>query len=422
MTPDPDAQDRSAPWGLLALLTLLNVLNFLDRHLLAAAAPRLVAELRLTNAQLGFLVGFAFVAFFAVATLFVGALADRLSRTRLIAAGVVLWSIMTAATGAASAFTGLAAARLFIGLGEAVLVPAALSLLADRFPAWRLGLACGLFWAGLPVGRALSYFVAATLVPEVGWRACFYVLGAAGLPLAAALLFVADTPRRVPEAPPSASSLGEAGRALSRLASLRWIVAGNVLAAVAGSASQLEVAWLTAERGFSPERAALAGGIVVTLASVVGNPLVGALGDRWERKRAGGRLRCLAIVLAAVMPLAAGFYVLTPGSAAFYACWLAAQVALAAWPGTSSAAIQDLVPVRIRAATVAMVMAVVNLAGIGPGAWLAGAIGDALSLTAGLLAATAIGFLAVVPYVLAATSYPGPGQGRTADEDAERRT
>ena len=80
-------------------------------------------------------------------------------------------------------------------------------------------------------------------------------------------------------------------------------------------------------------------------------------------------------------------------------------------PGTSSAAIQDLVPARVRAATVATVMAVVNLVGIGPGAWMAGAIGDARSLTVGLLAATALGFLAVVPYGLAARDYPARGWG-----------
>jgi MFS family permease len=402
LTPDPNATGRPAPWGLLGLLTLLNVLNFLDRHFLAAAAPRIVADLRLTHTQLGLLVGFAFVAFFAVSSLLVGAMADRWSRSRLVAGGALLWSAMTAAAGAAEGFGGLALSRVFIGVGEAALVPAALSLLADRFPPARLGLACGIFWAGLPIGRALAYLMAGTLAPELGWRTCFHLLGALGVPFAAAMLLVPDPPRRAARS----SGLAEVGGLFGAVPSLRWIVAGNALAAFAGSASQLEVAWLAAERGFSPERAALAGGVVVTIASVVGNPLVGALGDRWERARAGGRLRCLAFVMAAVMPLAAGFYLLPPGSALFYVCWFAAQLALASWPGTSSAAIQDLAPPRIRALTVATAMALINLVGIGPGAWAAGAIGDARSLTSGLLTATLLGLLAVVPYVLASRRYP----------------
>jgi MFS family permease len=387
-------------WALLALLSALNVLNFLDRQLLAAAAPQVVSELGLTRTQLGLLLGFAFVALFSVATLLVGSLADRWSRTRIIAVGVALWSVMTAATGAAQGFGQLALARLLIGLGEAALVPSALSLLADRFPPSRLGLACGVFWAGFPIGRALSYLVAGMIAPELGWRACFYVLGAAGLPCAAAMLLFRDSPGGAAHS--SAAALGSVSRVFASIPGVRWIAAGNALAAVAASASQLEIEWLAAERGYSAAGAALAGGVVVTLASVLGNPLIGAWGDRWERERPGGRLRCLAVLMAGVMPLAAAFYVLPPGSAAFYTCWFAAQVALTAWPGTSSAAIQGLVPAALRARTVASVMVAVNLAGIGPGAWLAGAIGDARGLTAGLLVASGIGFLAVVPYLLAA--------------------
>jgi predicted MFS family arabinose efflux permease len=219
------------------------------------------------------------------------------------------------------------------------------------------------------------------------------------------LLFADDRPRAA-RSPAGGSTLSDALGSFASLPALRWVVAGNALASIAASASQLDVAWLAAERGFSPERAALASGIVVTLAGVLGNPLIGALGDRWESRRAGGRLRCLAVVMAAVMPLAAGFYLLPSGSAPFYACWLAAQFALACWPGASSAVIQELAPARTRALVVAAAMVAVNLLGIGPGAWLAGAVGDARSLTAGLLTASAVGWLAVVPYLLSARRYP----------------
>ena len=403
--PGESSKDASrAAWSLLAALSLLNALNFLDRQFLAAVAPLVVAELGLSRTELGILLGFAFVLFFAFATLALGFFADRVSRTRLVAAGVALWSLMTAASGAARGFSDLAAARLFVGLGEAALVPSALSLLADRFPASRLGLASGLFWAGYPIGRALSYFVAGTVVPSLGWRSCFYALGALGILGSGAMLLFHDPPR------PRAEGAGESGlgavfRTFGALPSLRWVVLGNTFAAFAASASQLEVAWLVAERGFTPERAASVGGTIVAAASVVGNPTVGAVADRLERGRPGGRLLCLAALTAVVMPLAVGFYLLPPGTVVFYACWFAAQLALAGWQGVSSAAIQELSPPRTRAFTLASAVVFVNLLGIGPGAAFAGAVGDARSLTAGLLAAAVVGLAAVVPYLLAARGY-----------------
>jgi MFS family permease len=396
----------TSAWALLVVLTLLNVLNFLDRQLLAAVAPRLVAELGLTNTQLGLLVGFAFVLFFSFATLALGTFADRVSRTRVVAAGVVLWTAMTAATGAARGFADLAVARLLVGLGEAALVPSALSLLADRFPASRLGLACGIFWAGYPVGRALSYLVAGVVAPHVGWRSCFFALGGIGFLGAAALFAFGDTSGRRAAAPPGdGSTVGEPGRAFTGSPALRWVVAGNVLAAFAASASQLDIAWLVAERGLAPGRAALAGAVVVATAGAVANPLVGALADRWERARPGGRLLCLATVMGATMPVAAAFYWLPPGVPSFYGCWLVAQLGLIGWQGVSSAAIQELTPPGRRALTVAQALVVINLLGIGPGASLTGAIGDARSLTAGLIAAAGIGLAGVVPYLLAARRF-----------------
>jgi MFS family permease len=399
-------------YSLLALLAFLNVLNFLDRQLLPAIGPRLVAEQRLTRTQLGLLVGFSFVAFFAVASLALGFFADRVSRTRLTALGVATWSAMTIATGAAQGFGQLALARLFIGLGEAALVPCALSLLADLFPARHLGLASGLFWAGWPVGRALSFFVAGTLVPAIGWRSCFTLLGAVGLPAAGLMLLFREPPR--PKAAPgsAAAAWRELRQAVADEPGLLWVTVGNVLLAVAAGAAALEVTWLVAERGMSPAQAALLSGVVVAAASLLGNPLVGALADRWERVRPGGRALCLAVLAATCMPPAIVFYRLAPDSVFFIPCWFLAQVAMGGWQGTSSAVVQQLAPPRIRALAVSLVLLLVNLLGIGPGSWLAGALGDARSLSAGLVAASAIGLLAVVPYALAARFSAGRQLGQ----------
>ena len=163
---------------LLCFLTLLNVMNFVDRQLLASFANFIVPDLELTNAQFGLLTGLVFIAFYAVMGLFMGALADMVHRPRLIAFGLTLWSLLTAASGAAKGFVSMAIPRMFIGVGESALTPTAMSMLADRFPATRLGFASGFYYLGVPVGVGVSLLVAGYLGPAIGWRNCFYALGA----------------------------------------------------------------------------------------------------------------------------------------------------------------------------------------------------------------------------------------------------
>ena len=153
-------------------------------------------DLGLTNTQFGLLTGLIFIIFYSIAGLFMGMLADRVNRTRLIAAGLALWSALTALSGAAKGFASLAIPRLFIGVGESIMTPTSMSLLADRFPSSRLGFASGVYYMGVPVGVAASLIVVAYLEPILGWRGCFYALGGAGVLLAIVMLFIKETPRK----------------------------------------------------------------------------------------------------------------------------------------------------------------------------------------------------------------------------------
>ena len=183
-------------WRMVAGLAALNVLSFVDRQLLVALAPLLIADLGLSRAQVGLLVGLAFMAVYGFGTLLSGILADRWPRPRLIAAGLGAWSAATALTGTASGFASLAAWRALVGIGEATLPPSALSMIGDRVPSARVGLANGLFYAGVPVGFALSFALAGFGAPRFGWRACFLALGTAGLVGVATVWRMADPPRR----------------------------------------------------------------------------------------------------------------------------------------------------------------------------------------------------------------------------------
>ena len=150
-------------------------------------------DLGLTNTEFGLLTGFAFLIFYSLMGLIMGAIADRVHRPRFIAFGIVLWSITTAVSGMAKSFWMLFIPRIFIGIGESVLTPTALSLLSDRFPKINMGLVSGVYYLAVPLGIASSLFIAGYLGPILGWRNCFYLLGIIGIALALLMLLFKET-------------------------------------------------------------------------------------------------------------------------------------------------------------------------------------------------------------------------------------
>ena len=128
--------------------------------------------------------------------LFMGILADKFHRPKLIALGVGLWSALTAISGAARGFVGLLLPRMFIGVGESILTPTSLSLLGDKFPQNKMGFVTGAYYMGVPIGAGLSLIIAGYLGPMIGWRMCFYILGMIGLIFAGIMFFIKETPRK----------------------------------------------------------------------------------------------------------------------------------------------------------------------------------------------------------------------------------
>ena len=236
---DVEAPVSRAALALLGFLTLLNILNFVDRTLIASLAPLLIADLGLSRTQIGLLAGFGFVVLYTFVGIFLGLAADHWPRLRLLAGGLALWSAMTALSGAARSFVHLVIPRVFVGIGEATLTPAALSMLGDAFPRRRLAIATGVYYTGVPLGMAMSLFVGSVIGPRFGWRACFFLLGGAGLLAVIALRFFREPPRR--GRPPAASAhafaaaaplpsirelLRDVGRALGRRRELLFVLLG----------------------------------------------------------------------------------------------------------------------------------------------------------------------------------------------------
>ena len=405
-TPTPDSPTPRAAWGLLAFLTLLNILNFVDRSLIASLAPLLIADLGLTRAEIGLLAGFGFVVLYSLVGLVLGLAADRWPRFPLVAGGLALWSAMTAISGLAKSFLHLAIPRIFVGVGEATLTPAALSMLGDAFPRRRLGLATGVYYAGIPLGTAASLLAAGYVAPRFGWRACFVVLGLFGLAAVAALPLLREPPRQSSAAAPGLPSLWrlsrEFGRAVIRRPALLLVLAGGTLLVYGSAAALLVVTWLVEERGFAFARAAYLAGVVAVAAGLLGNLAGGWFGDWCARRFPQGRLWSLVAMTLFFVPFSAGFYLLPVSTPLFWPCWFFACAGTTAWFGPLFAAIQELAPTAARSTTVAFALLVMNVAGVGPGPLVTGLIGDSSSLTRGLLLSVAVVLAASLPFALAA--------------------
>ena len=196
----------------LALLASANLLNYLDRFVVSILAEAIKADLRLDDAQLGFLLGTAFAIFYSIVGVAMGGISDRLSRKKVMAFGLALWSGMTALGGAATNFMTLAAARIGVGVGEAAANPCSHSLLADVFPPKNRALALGVYLAGTFLGGALAmavggYFLEhwstsmCMAVPIAGacdlaaWKAALFAVGIPGFPLALLLLTIREPAR-----------------------------------------------------------------------------------------------------------------------------------------------------------------------------------------------------------------------------------
>jgi MFS family permease len=367
----------------LVFLTLLNVMNFIDRQLLASFANFIVPDLGLTNTEFGLLTGLAFIAFYVVMGLFMGVLADMVHRPRLVAIGLLTWSALTAVSGAARGFWSLAVPRMFIGVGESILTPTSMSMLADRFPMARLGFAAGFYYMGVPIGVGLSLLIVGYLGPTLGWRNCFYLLGAIGAALAVVMWFVKETPRvHVADAAAARPNLKEIAttsfRALRDSPALRYTIAGGVALHFVIGAAGYEQLWFVQERGFERAEIARMTGWIGMIAGVLGN-LFGGLGsDALQRRTGMGRAMFLFWIMLFMAPINLIYRLCDPDSLWFWVGVFFGMFQLGSFYGPTFSAVQELVPPQIRATVVAFYILTLNLIGVGFGITSAGILIDYL--------------------------------------------
>lgn len=183
----------------LAVLFFINLMNFFDRQILGAVGEDVRKEWQLSDTALG-LLGTAFTLLYAFVGVPLGRLADRAERRKILGAGVFVWSLLTAVSGAARDFTQMVIARLGVGVGEATCSPASTSLIGDLFPGTRRARAVAIWMLGLPLGLGLANGLGGWIAHAWGWRTAFYLAAIPGILCAVAALRIQEPARGMLEA------------------------------------------------------------------------------------------------------------------------------------------------------------------------------------------------------------------------------
>ncbi len=377
-------KNNNSNYIFLGFLILLNVMNFVDRQLLASFANFIIPDLGLTNTEFGILTGFGFLFFYSVMGLFMGFLADRFDRPKLIAFGVALWSLLTSFSGLAKNFIGLLIPRMFIGVGESILTPTSLSILGDRFPKEKMGFVSGAYYLGIPIGAGLSLIIAGYLGPLIGWRMCFYILGGFGLILAAIMYFIKDTPRKANSIDNKSQRAElrtvakELFAALKKSPALTLCIYGGVVFHFVLGAAVYDQVWYVQERGFERAEIAQYTGYIIVVFGIIGN-LIGGIGSDWfTNKYKLGRPMFLFWFMIFLLPINIAGRLVMPDNIIFWISLMLGAMQLGAMYGPTFSTVQELAPPHLRATVIAFFILNLNMIGMFLGTTGAGIIIDTL--------------------------------------------
>jgi MFS transporter, Spinster family, sphingosine-1-phosphate transporter len=348
------------PKAILALLTALNLLNYLDRYVLSAVLKPLQEELQLSNFVGGSLATVFLLGFFVTSPLF-GHWADRSGvrgRRALIVLGVVVWSLATIGTGFATNAWSLIAARAVVGVGEASYVTIAPTIIDEVAPPGKKGRWLAIFYTAIPVGSALGYLTGGAVEHAThSWRQAFYVAGVPGLVLGFLCLLI-DQPAR--QAAAQLTNLLATARKLLRIPLYRSVVLGQCAYTFAiGGFAYWAPKYLSARYGMETGHASFVFGLVTVAGGAIGTLVGGRLGDRATRGQtedgpiARGNLSVCAIATGLGAPLAAAAIGATTGSM-FFAIVLPCEIALFVPGGPFNVAILRSVPPELRASAMAL--------------------------------------------------------------------
>lgn len=397
---------RSLAARALFILASLNLLDYMDRYLVASLGSLVKADLHLSDKAFGFLGTAFFLVYFLTSPLF-GYLGDRWGRLRLMASGAVLWSLATSLTFWVPSYPFLVGARGLVGVGEASFGTLAPAYLADILPLGRRARVLGLFYLALPVGTALAYLIGGLIGSHWGWRPAFLLAGLPGL-LMAGLIYrlseVQPESRLTTAAAVSRTPLAAYWQLFKVPTMYRVNLGYGLVTFTLGGLAFWMPHYLEVTKGLTLSQANLLLFGCVTLAGGLGTVIGGFLGDHLLTYTQGAPLWVSGLGVILALPLAAvAIFAAVP---AFYIPALAGAIFLLFLnPGVLTAVVVSVAGPWRRAQAVALNIVVIHLVGDVPSPFLIGWVSDLGNLTLGVsltlvaLAAGAFLILSAVPHL-----------------------
>jgi MFS family permease len=366
-------------WYALGLLTLVYVFNYLDRTLIYIPLPLLKRSMQFSDLQLALLGSTSFVIFFTVLGVPFGRLADRVVRKNMIASGLAVWSLFSGLTGFANGFWSLFFCRVMVGVGEATLGPAALSLLSDYFPQRMRATVQAVYSSGIAVGAGVAFFLGGFIGQHWGWRAAFYVLGFPGILLALLVFMLREEPRGKTEVATVRYGRND-WKILFKSVPLRYHYLGYAMFGLAANnLSFWGPTFVTRVYKLDLVTIGFFGGILTLVAGVPGTIAGGYLADRFRRFGRGGRMLFGAIAALLAVP----FWLIFTFSHSLALLLVANLVLLAlslVWLGPAAADVHDIAGPELRGLGIGIYFFNV-IAAFGIGALIIGRLNDLLDAT-----------------------------------------
>lgn len=383
---DHEVRIGAYSWYVLSFLTIVYGVQFIDRQLVSILLEPIKKEFVLTDAQLGFLSSFVFGAAYSIACVPLGILCDRVSRKRLLACLLAVWSAFTAMSGLAQSYTFLVAARIAVGVAESGNNTSGMSLLSDYFSPRNRATAFGVYFVGQAFGIFGGFLVGGIVAAAYGWRMAFFVVGIPGVFLALLLWTTIREPLRGTMAAKAAVAK-EFDRRYSLMETFRWLItqrsAGFMVIAnmVTSIAAAGIIVWYASfmirQHGMSVRTAGISIGIGIGLATAIGSTAGGLLSDFVGRHG----MRWRALFIAATVGAAIPFFVcgLFASKTIFALILLSVGAAVnAAQYGATFSLIQGLVMPTMRGTAASLSQLANNLIGYGCGPLIVGLLSDHL--------------------------------------------
>lgn len=382
----PNQTTPGYAWYALALLMVVYILNFLDRTIIYILFPLIKKEMSFTDMELAILGPSAFAICYTLLGIPFGWAADRGGRTKLIAAGLLVWSLFSGLTGFAEGFWTLFFCRLMVGVGEATLGPAAISLLSDYFPANKRATVTSIYSMGIAIGAGLAAFLGGAL-SSYGWRTAFMIVGFPGVALAVLVFFLREPARQVvavenfDKAPVTSDTPTVSSRALLSAPFILVCLGYALFGLATNNLSIWGATFYSRLHKFDLVTIGFWGGTLTLAAGIPAMLFGGMIADKFRQVWRGGRmfygmLLCLISIPAwLVLIFTDNVYLILLANFVLLAAGLA-------WLGAAAADVTEIAGIKLRGVAVAIYFFSVNVAAYLIGSNLIGYINDRMGATA----------------------------------------